>query len=475
MTQQPSDAQQKVWGVLRDPEIQKQLCAILVEQTPEAVCILSPDAQILYANPIAETVFSIGGILGDMVGPHQKEDVMMAVTDVAVQQPAPVARVSLQLPNGNYYQARFSRLQVENRIFVLCVATDVSGYHAGQQRLLESESRYRMIAENSMDIISENLLDGTTLYISPAALKVTGFTSEERLQKNTFDQVHPEDLPGIRAAVKTLIETGEARMTFRFRRKDGYYVYLESVGRHVQNPYVYEGRPFMVVVSRDVTERVSMMRELEASLKEKEILLREIHHRVKNNLQIISSLLSLQTQFLKDSDSEAIFQDCQSRIKSIALIHETLYQSRDLSQIDFSAYMASLAGRLEGSYLGRASHVRVDAPKRDVYLPIDLAISCGLIVNELITNALKYAFPDGRKGRVLVDIAYDAAEKQFCLQVSDNGVGIPPSVDLDSPTTLGLQLVMTLAQQLEAMIDIDNKAGTTVKLYFSVAEERSAG
>jgi len=400
--------------------------------------------------------------------------VSSSVLAVIAAQEASILVVPVHLAGGYCFQARFSKLQLETETFVLCVATDLGLQYEGHQQLLESESRYRAIAENSLDIISENSLDGTTLYLSPSASRVTGFSNDERLQKSTFDRVHPDDVPGIRNAVSVLIETGQARMTFRYQRKDGVYIYLEAVARRVQNPYVYEGQPFMVVVSRDVSDRVAMMQQLEQSVKEKEVLLSEIHHRVKNNLQIISSLLSLQSQFVKDPTSEAVFLDCQSRIKSISLIHETLYQSRNLSRIDFAAYASSLVDRLAGSYLGTSRHVTVDVPSENVYLPIDLAISCGLIVNELVTNALKYAFPDGRNGHVEIDIFYDGQDQQFCLKVSDNGIGIPADVDLENPATLGLQLVTTLAQQLDAMISMDNMGGTTFRLYFSVPEERGS-
>ncbi len=459
------------------PDWQAALGGHFLQQTPDMVFVLDVNADIVYANPEANRRLGLvieGQSLLSLVREDQRAGVTTSVLGVLSGQDAELFVVPLHLGVGYYFQARFSRLQMGEDTLVLCVAVDVSVYHEGHQRLLESEARYRTIAENSLDIISENLLDGTTLYVSPSALRVTGFTSEERLQASTFDRIHPDDKHAIHTAVASLIESGQGRMTFRYQRKDGVYIYLEAVGRRVQNPYMYEGRPFMVVVSRDVSDRVTIMKQLEQSVHEKEILLSEIHHRVKNNLQIISSLLSLQSQFVKDADSQAVFLDCQSRIKSIALIHETLYQSRNLSRIDFAAYASNLVDRLAGSYLGYSNRVTVDVPSEDVCLPIDLAISCGLIVNELVTNALKYAFPGDRKGHVEVAISYDGQDQQFCLKVSDNGVGIPPHVDLDNPVTLGLQLVMTLAQQLDAMVDVDNKGGTTFKLYFAVSTDRGS-
>ncbi len=459
----------------KDVACQQYFGNVFLQQTPDMVFVLDVNVSIVYANPAVNRCLGsdvLGESLLSMVRADQRKGVSASVRDIISLAETAVLVVPLHFGAGYCFQARFSKLELETDVFVLCVATDVRLHNEGHHQLLESESRYRAIAENSLDIISEHLMDGTTLYVSPSAMPVTGFCSDERLRQSTFDRAHPDDLPGIRKAVSVLAETGQARMTFRYQRKDGVYIYLESVARRVQNPYVYEGQPFMLVVSRDITDRVTMMQQLEQSVKEKEVLLSEIHHRVKNNLQIISSLLSLQSQFVQDPLSEAVFMDCQSRIKSIALIHETLYQSRNLSRIDFASYACNLVDRLSGSYLGTSDRISVDVPSENVYLPIDLAISCGLIVNELVTNALKYAFPDGRRGQIEIAISYDAPEKQFCLKVSDNGVGIPESVDLDNPVTLGLQLVSTLAQQLDAMISVDNMGGTTFRLYFSVSEER---
>ena len=446
-----------------------------LEQTSDMGFVLDINANVLYANPEAHRRMGLvieGQPLLFFVREDQRSEVKASVLGVLSGTGTGSLVMPLHLGRGYCFQARFSRLKIDAEVVVLCVAVDVGLYHSEHPRLLESEAKYRTITENSLDIISENLLDGTTLYVSPLAFRVTGFTSEERLQANAFDRVHPEDRPAIHAAAASLMDTGQVRMTFRYQRKDGIYIYLEAVARRVQNPYMYEERPFMVVVSRDVSDRITIMKQLEQSVHEKEILLSEIHHRVKNNLQIISSLLSLQSPFVKDLESQEVFLDCQSRIKSIALIHETLYQSRNLSRIDFAAYASNLVDRLAGSYLGDANRVTVDVPSEDVCLPIDLAISCGLIVNELVTNALKYAFPGERKGHVVVSVSYDEQDQQFCLKVSDNGVGIPSHVDLDHPATLGLQLVMTLAQQLDAMVDVDNKGGTTFALYFAVPTQR---
>jgi two-component sensor histidine kinase len=196
-----------------------------------------------------------------------------------------------------------------------------------------------------------------------------------------------------------------------------------------------------------------------ASLKEKEVLLKEIHHRVKNNLQVISSLLNLQARYLPDPAARAIFSQSQNRVQSIALVHERLYESADLSHVDFGKYIAVLLDNVFDTYdaAGRGIVNIIDVG--DVHLTVDVAIPCGLIVNELVTNALKHAFPDGRAGTVRVSLA-ESPEGILDLMVQDDGVGMPAGIDPRKTVSLGLDLVITFAEQLNAEVTINREGGT---------------
>lgn len=219
-----------------------------------------------------------------------------------------------------------------------------------------------------------------------------------------------------------------------------------------------------VIVLRDITERKQSER-IRASLEEKEVLLREIHHRVKNNMQIICSLLSLQSGYIKDKKYTGILKESQDRIKSMALVHEKLYQSENLADINFSEYMKTLVHELVRSYGADTHKIAVRTEVEDVSLNIDTAIPCGLIINELVSNALKHAFPEGRKGEIVVALrsVSDAIE----LTVSDNGIGIPDTIDFRTTTSLGLRLVTILAEdQLEGEVFLDRNKGTTFKITF---------
>lgn len=226
----------------------------------------------------------------------------------------------------------------------------------------------------------------------------------------------------------------------------------------VENARLYER------AQREITERVRAEAKIKASLKEKEILLQEIHHRVKNNLQVISSLLNLQSQGIQDTKTLEIFQESQNRIRSMALIHEKLYRSQDLARVDFAEYIRNLASFLIRSYRSRA--VRLDLRAGDVFLSIDNAVPCGLIVNELISNALKHAFVDGREGEIRV-ILRQANDHQVQLIVGDNGVGLPTDVDYMNTGSLGLQLVDMLVQQLDGTLEIRNNVGAEFEITFA--------
>ncbi|MBI3320819.1 MAG: response regulator [Candidatus Omnitrophica bacterium] len=206
----------------------------------------------------------------------------------------------------------------------------------------------------------------------------------------------------------------------------------------------------------EIAARRQVQEELEASVREKEVLLREIHHRVKNNLQVISSLLSLQSTYLTDPQLLELFEDSRNRIRSMALVHETLYASANLSSIDMVSYVRDLASLLARSYAAEAVQLRLQV--EPIFLGVDTAIPCGLLLNELVSNAFKHAFPDRRGGEVDISLRR-LAEDRFLLTVQDTGIGVPPRVSLSNPETLGLRLVAALVSQLQGEIQLDRAEG----------------
>jgi PAS domain S-box-containing protein len=225
----------------------------------------------------------------------------------------------------------------------------------------------------------------------------------------------------------------------------------------------------MLGVATDITERKHAEERLRGSLREKEVLLKEIHHRVKNNLQVVSSLLSLQAGQMKDEQSRQALGECKQRVRSMALIHENLYRSGDLANINFGDYLAAVTNELVRSF-GRG--IRTAFELEPILLSIDVAIPCGLIVNELVTNALKHGFPDGREGTVAVSLR-KTGELSAEFAVRDDGVGIPPQVDLRSLKSMGMNLVLSLVDQIGGTVTTEREGGTTFRVAFPLKPHES--
>jgi PAS domain S-box-containing protein len=213
----------------------------------------------------------------------------------------------------------------------------------------------------------------------------------------------------------------------------------------------------------DITERKHIEERLRGSLQEKEVLLKEVHHRVKNNMQIISSLLNLQLSDVDQEPVRQILEESQNRIRSIALVHERMYKSSDLSRIDFSEYLKSMCNQLLLTYLSTTERVKITVDGTSIHLGVDQAVPCGLILNELISNSLKHAFPGSRPGTVKIHLN----DKDHCtITIEDDGVGLPENFGMDSAQSMGMQLVSALVEQLEGTITFDRTPGTQFTITF---------
>ncbi len=216
-------------------------------------------------------------------------------------------------------------------------------------------------------------------------------------------------------------------------------------------------------VARDITELKNAYDLLRHSLKEKEILLKEVYHRVKNNMQVISSLLNIQSQSVTEPTAIEMFRETQNRVRIMQLIHEKLYMSQDLSKIDFSLYIRNLTDQLRRAY-PISKNIEVTFNSEGIYLGADRAIPCGLIINELLSNAYKYAFKDNSKGNIYIELT--SQEDKYVLIVSDNGAGIPDTIDFRESDSLGMILISTLSDQLEGTVEVDRTSGTKFTIRF---------
>ncbi len=215
-------------------------------------------------------------------------------------------------------------------------------------------------------------------------------------------------------------------------------------------------------LKKEVAQRKLAQEQINESLKEKIVLLREVHHRVKNNLQIVSSLLNLQAGYISDKKVQEVFKESQARVRSMALIHEKLYQSRDLDKINFSDYIDSLINELLNSYRSQLNRINIRCEAEQIFLEIDQSILCGLIINELISNSIKHAFKGRDRGEVVVKLLNE--DDSYRIIVQDNGIGFPDNIDIENADTLGLQLVTSLTSQMRGNLEIRSENGAIVSI-----------
>lgn len=349
-------------------------------------------------------------------------------------------------------------------LFSSGLAERINSAHSGRLRALEalaeSEEKYRRLIENATESIFITR-DFRVVFANARTFKFAGRKPEELIDIPYIDYVHPDDRGIMKERFERRISGEDVHNEHEFRIIDseGSVRWMRVSAMLID----WQGRPAVLNFMNDITERKNSEALLLASLLEKELLLKEMHHRVKNNMQILSSLLSLQMRTLDDESARDIIMESQNRIRSMALIHEKLYQSDNFLGVDFSVYIENLAHSLLGSYSRARTIVRLDIKVENVFLGIDTAIPCGLIVNELITNCFKHAFPEGGHGEVVIRFGgreLDDPEGAFyTLSVRDTGNGIADGVDTDSPSTLGLQLVKTLVGQLRGRLIIHSKPG----------------
>ena len=340
-----------------------------------------------------------------------------------------------------------------------------------EEALAEKERHYRLLTENIKDVVW--ILDTETMrfrYVSPSVYGLRGYTAEEVMSVPADAALMPgareQIMEGIRIRAEAT-RTGTAPLDRFYTNeveqpcKDGSTVWTEVIIGY----YVSEetGHVEARGVTREITDRKQAEEALKTSLKEKEVLLKEIHHRVKNNLQVMSSLLNLQTQYLSDPKTRDIFRVSMDRIKSMALIHDKLYRSEDLSSISFPGYAGDLVRDLVNTYaVGRDITLNLNIDP--VSFNIDTAIPLGLLINELVSNSLKHAFSGMEAGVITIDLGKEDGE--VTLTVSDDGVGFPEGLDFTDTPSLGMQLVVTLVEQIEGTIELVRGKGTEFRIAF---------
>jgi PAS domain S-box-containing protein len=333
-----------------------------------------------------------------------------------------------------------------------------------RHKLHESESRYHAVVEDQSELICRFRPDGSIAFTNEACRRYFGADDRPRPGQNFLRSLPAAARGGVDELLRSLTEKEPAGVLECLYDMEGNTRWLQWNFRAIfdRRGHVSEFQ----AVGVDITELKRNEEQIKASLKEKDALLKEIHHRVKNNLQIISSILSLQEARVSDPASREVLADSRNRIKSMALIHEKLYGSNNLSSIDFSEYLGSLMSHLSSSYGANGGRIAMRTDIESLSLNIDIAIPLGLIVNELVTNCFKHAFPGETPGEIFVEL-HRMTDGKYLLTVGDIGVGMPAGFDIDRTSSLGLQLVQALTQQTNSQITREHEKGTVFKITFS--------
>lgn len=464
---------------LRESEAKYRLIA---DNMLDLVAICNGEGMFSFASPSYETALGyppedlLGQPVHILVHPDD-HPVIATLIDEARSSLKPVTAVyRMRHSEGHYlwfetYCRTIDDSDRENNGLVFNTR-DVSDRIHAEESSRESEEKYRIIVENIEEGYYEVDLTGNFTFVNNALCRITGATSDELIGMNYkfyMDEATAKRVYQIFNDIYHTGQTGEYN-EWEVTIKDGSKRIHSGSVTLIRDP---SGQPvgFRGVV-RDVTDRKLAEEQIKASLSEKEILLKEIHHRVKNNFQIITSLLNLQENTIKDGELLDVFMNSQNRIRAMSLIHEKLYQSEDLARIDFAEYINIMTRELYGIYKCDPSRIKLVVEAEKVHLGIDQAIPCGLIINELLSNTFKYAFPSEWKGKGKVKITFRRYDNTIELTVSDNGIGIPRDIEIQNIESLGLRLITLLAEeQLKGSVKPNHQHGTQFTITFTIQDQ----
>ncbi|HOA68744.1 MAG TPA: PAS domain S-box protein [Methanosarcina thermophila] len=387
--------------------------------------------------------------------------------------------------DGSYFYVRNKGVYLRDEDGCICrvlgVMEDVTEIKKSSEKLKESEELYRSFLQNFKGISFKLDRNFNPLFLEGAVEEITGYTEKDLFSGKIgfFDLVVQEDVPFLKRSREKMISSPNSIMEYeyRIRRKDGNVRWVHEL---IHNVCDASGETiFIQGYAYDITQRKKAEETLE---KAEKIGMREIHHRIKNNLQIVSSLLSLQAEKFEDKKVIEAFRESENRVVSMFIIHEELYKSEDAASVDFAAYLRKLTSDILHSYRIGNEKIRLILEVENTPLGIDTAIPLGIVINELFSNSLKYAFPKGTEGKIRISLSRDEPERgktgdaegkkppeepsRFTLTYSDNGARFPEYIDFKKPKTLGLQLVNALVDQINGTIELERGNETKFTIRF---------
>ncbi len=444
----------------------------IIDSSLDMIVATDIDYNINEFNSAAEATFGysreevIGQPLSVLFSDNQEmTKVVERITDVG----SLANEIINRKKDGTFFISFLSASVIKNEkgeiVGAMGVSRDITALKKAEEELRLSEERHRAIYDQAYIGIARIAKMGRFLLVNERLCDMLDYSAEE-LYKKTFYEL------GIQEEVEESLVDWDQLLSGRIKnfsreqtyvRKDG-----ELLSANVTVSLVRDSNDnpnYFVAVFEDITERKEYEKQLEESIKEKEVLLKEVHHRVKNNMQVISSILNLQSSYIDDETALGILRESQDRIKSMSFVHESLYQSKTLSEVNFSEYIQNIARNLFHSYGRREGGLTLDFDLEELYLNLDTSIPCGLIINEVVSNSLKYAFKGREKGVIRIEFS-KLSDGKLKLIVSDDGIGLPDNFDIENAESLGLQLVTTLVTQITGELTIDSSNGTRFNIVF---------
>ena len=339
------------------------------------------------------------------------------------------------------------------------LAWDIARRKRVEEQLARSEERFRLLAQVAPVGIFMLNWRGFITYVNRRWCELTGIPCECALNQPWSDHIFPADLPRMAQLVRFMFASGgEQGIEYRYQHPDGKIIWVYGAAIRLESAEGRDGG--FIGAIYDISARKEAEAGLQGMVAEKEALLRELYHRTKNNLQVVVSMIELQSASLEDEKVRVMLQELENKIQSMALVHKKLYQSKNLTQVNLEDYLYELVGLISESFTMEADRIQIKFDLEDVQAPVDVAIPCGLMINELLTNAFKYAFPNNRSGEIRLSLS-QPTPGELCLQVADNGVGLPAGFDpRKNHASLGLQTVIALGEhQLGGRVTLGSQDG----------------